>query len=81
MLLCLAYSVQIKLSAFNNLPGNTGEFQKSRKFLKNATFQKCVINPPQAKFQLFGVFQVGQTSKPVVLSKIVFCNFNPKTLK
>ena len=27
-----------KLSAFNNFTGNTGEFQKSRNILKNATF-------------------------------------------
>ena len=48
------------------LPGATGEFRKSRKSLKNATFLKMRKNLPYFLLSkisfFFGVFQVRHTS-------------------
>ena len=62
------------------LPGATGGIQKK---LKNATFLKMRKNLTKAKFQLFGDFQVRQTSQfyknysQAFFFKVDFCIFNP----
>ena len=57
VLLCLAYSVQLKVSAFNNFTRSaTSEFQKSRKKNKIVTFLKMRKKSTKSKNSIVWCF-------------------------